>query len=185
MSISRSHVHAVLTNLRTNQLIAQREHALPDTSPPSVIHTVVSLAQELSGEAGMGRDVVGLGVAVAGHVDDATGMVNFAPDLQTSEHPWKGLPLEDDLEVALRDSGNFHVVVENDANALGIYEYLLEGEEESVAVVLLSGSGKGIGAGLVINQAIARGFGGVSGENWPRRRRSRRATLSMWGPWLP
>jgi predicted NBD/HSP70 family sugar kinase len=125
------------------------------------------LAQDLQGEAGVGQDIVGLGVALAGRVD-RTGTVYFAPDLETAEHRWNEVALEAELEEATRirafdHSGN-RVVVENDANALGMYEYLLQGADESVVVVLMSESGEGIGSGLVINRAIAHGVEGVSGE---------------------
>jgi predicted NBD/HSP70 family sugar kinase len=96
--------------------------------------------------------------------------VYFAPDLQTDEHRWNGVPLEADLQEAIRTKGLSHpqtrVAVENDASALGMQEYLLqrEDQDQSVAVVLMNESGEGIGGGLVINGAIAHGAGGVSGE---------------------
>jgi predicted NBD/HSP70 family sugar kinase len=107
-------------------------------------------------------------MAMAGRVD-RTGTVYFAPDLQTEEHRWNGVPLEADLEeeatrvVALGRARN-RTAVENDANALGMYEYLRQGTDDSVAVVLASESGEGIGCGMVINGAIVHGSGGVSGE---------------------
>lgn len=165
MSVSRTHVRAVLTNLRTTHIIAERERSLEETSPHSVVRTAVSLVEELQREAGAGRDVVGLGVVLAGRIDGPTGTVYFAPDLQNDQHQWSEIPLEADLQDAVRSVAENRVVVDNDANALGMYEYLLEGEEhQSVAIVLMSESGEGIGGGLVVNDAIAHGVGGLSGE---------------------
>jgi predicted NBD/HSP70 family sugar kinase/DNA-binding XRE family transcriptional regulator len=165
MSLGRRHVRAVLTNLRTTHLIAERERSFPETSPESLIRTVVDLVEELRGEAGAERDVVGLGVVLAGRIDGSTGTVYFAPDLQTDKHRWNDVPLEASLEEAVRAFGSNRVVVDNDANALGVFEYLLAGEEhQSVAVVLMSETGEGIGGGLVINDAIAHGTLGLSGE---------------------
>jgi predicted NBD/HSP70 family sugar kinase len=167
MSLYRSHVDAVLTTLRTTRVIDRREHQLPDTSPQSVVQTVVELAQELRGTAGPRQDIVGLGVAVAGRVD-ATGTVFFAPDLKTDEHRWIAVTLEDDLEAATRVTAfgraENRVAVENDANALGMYEYLLRAPDQDVAVVLMSESGEGIGCGLVINGALVHGAEGIGGE---------------------
>jgi predicted NBD/HSP70 family sugar kinase len=168
MSVSRDHIDAVLTNLRTDHVIPQRERSLPDTSPQTVVRTVAALVQELQSEIGAGQDVVGLGVALAGRVDGSTGTVYFAPDLRTREHGWRDVPLQAELADAIRAHGirraGILVAVENDASALGMYEYLQRREMQSVAVVLMSESGEGIGGGLVINGAILHGSGGVSGE---------------------
>jgi predicted NBD/HSP70 family sugar kinase len=130
---------------------------------------VVDLVEELRGEAEPGRDIIGLGVALAGRVDGSTGTVFFSPDLQSDGCYWNAVPLEADLEDSIRaravdGGGATRVVVENDANALGMYEYLRQGEDQSICIVLMSESGEGIGAGLVVNHAIAHGTGGVSGE---------------------
>lgn len=168
VSVNDDHVGAVLTSLRTTRVIAQRRQSLADTSPRSVVQAVVDLVEELRGEAGPGRDIIGLGVALAGRVDGSTGTVFFSPDLQIGEHHWTDVPLEADLEDGIRARGSHRgvtrVVVENDANALGMYEYLRQGEDQSICIVLISESGEGIGAGLVINRGIAHGTGGVSGE---------------------
>ena len=168
MSLNRDHVDAVLTSFRTARVMARRRRTLSDTSPRSVVQAAVDLVEELRGEAGAGRDIIGLGVTLAGRVDGPTGAVLFAPELQTADHRWNSIPLQADLEEGIRaktsGSAVTHVVVENDANALGMYEYLLQGEDQSVCVVLMSESGEGIGAGLVINHAIAHGTAGVSGE---------------------
>jgi predicted NBD/HSP70 family sugar kinase/transcriptional regulator with XRE-family HTH domain len=168
VSVNRDHVGALLTSLRTTRVIKQRQRKLADTSPRTILQTVVDLVEELRGETGPGRDIIGLGVALAGRVDGSTGTVFFAPDLEDGSHYWNAVPLEADLEDSIRarasGGGVTRVVVENDANALGMYEYLRQGEDQSICIVLMSESGEGIGAGLVVNHAIAHGTGGMSGE---------------------
>ena len=168
VSLSRDHVDAVLTSLRTTRVIAKSRRTLPDTSPHIIIQAVVDLVEELRAKAGVGRDIIGLGVALAGRVNGPTGTVFFSPDLQTTDHRWNGIPLEADLEEGIRaktfGSTVTRVAVENDANALAMYQYLRQIEDQSVCVALMSESGEGIGAGLVINRAIVHGPGGVSGE---------------------
>lgn len=168
MNVNRDHIDAVLTNLRLEHVVPPRGHPLPDTSPQTVVSEVAALVQELRNEVGAGQDIVGLVVILAGRVDGSTGTVYFAPDLQTREHAWREVPLQAGLADAIRvhglGSAEIRVAVENDANALGMYEYIQQRETQSVAVVLMSESGEGIGGGLVINGAILHGSGGVSGE---------------------
>lgn len=168
MSLNRDHIDAVLTDIRASRVVAQRTCELADTSPRLVTQAIVDLFEELRHAAGQGPAIIGLGVALAGRVDGPTGTVFFAPDLQTDDHQWSGVPLEADLEEAIQvkapGGAVTRVVVENDANALGMYEYLLRSEDQSVSVVLMGESGEGIGGGLVINGGIAHGTGGVGGE---------------------
>ena len=168
MSISRDHVDAVLTSLTTTQVIAQAEQPLPDPTPRSVVRAVVDLVHELGDQTQEGQEIVGLGVVLAGRIHRPSGTVYFAPDLQTDKEPWKEVTLEAELEQAMHGEAFGHagnrVVVENDANALAMYEYLLAGEDVSVVTVLMSESEKGIGGGLIVNRDIVRGVNGVGGE---------------------
>ena len=168
MSLSREHVNAVLTSLTTTQVVADAERPLPDPTPRGVVRTVVDLVHELGTHARAGQEIVGLGVVLAGRVDRPSGTVYFAPDMQTDKEPWKEVALKAELEQATHgeafgNAGN-RVVVENDANALAMHEYLLAGEDRNVVIVLMSESGEGIGGGLIVNGEIVRGVDGVGGE---------------------
>jgi predicted NBD/HSP70 family sugar kinase len=168
VSLGRDRVDAVLTSLTTRQVIAAVERSLPDPTPRSIVRAVVDLVHELRGKAETGQEIVGLGVALAGRINRPSGIVYFAPDLQTDKEPWKEVALEAELEQATSGEAFGHpgnrVVVENDANALAMHEYLLAGEDRSVVIVLMSESGEGIGSGLVVNGAIVHGVDGVGGE---------------------
>jgi predicted NBD/HSP70 family sugar kinase len=159
MNLAHDHVYSVLTDLRANQTSVEHR-TLPDNSPQSVIQTASELVQELGSQAGFRQEVVGLGVALAGQVNGGTGAVLFAADLQASSPQWKNFPLEAELQEAT----GIRTVVENDANALAMYEYIKQGTDQTVAVALMSQSGEGIGSGFVINGDLAHGVGGVSGE---------------------
>lgn len=168
ISVSREHVDAVLTSLTTRQVIADAERSLPDPTPRSVVQAVVDLVHELQDEAEAGQEIVGLGLVLAGRILRPSGIVYFAPDLQTDKEPWKEVALEAELEQATHGEAFGHagnrVVVENDANALAMHEYLLAGEDQSVVIVLMSEGGEGIGSGLVVNGDIVHGDDGVGGE---------------------
>jgi ROK family len=74
---------------------------------------IVQAVDTLLGEAS--SPPVGIGAAVAGQIDAATGAVRFSPNLA-----WRDVPLQADLGRALR----LPVVVQNDVRAAGWGEWL-------------------------------------------------------------
>ncbi len=156
VSLTTGRAEAVLTNLRATEVLFRRDATLPNEQPEAIIAIVIELVRELQQHArSMAmRDVIGLGVTLSGQVDGATGMVLSAPDFPDWRHVT--------LEATLEDRTGLRTAVENDANSLAMYEYLLQGEEQSLAVVLMACNG--IGGGLVVNGGIVHGIGGVSGE---------------------
>jgi len=162
ISLSREEVHGVVTNLRATTVLAEKSVALHSMAPDDVVDLIAHVVEELRSDERLGRDqeIVGLGVALAGLVDGPTGEVIFAPDLETQEGPWRHVALES----ILQDRTGLATAVENDANALALHEYLVQGEDQNLAVVLISRSGQGVGGGLVINGSLAHGIGGISGE---------------------
>ena len=161
VSVSGRGAQGVVTDLRANRVLAQTSVSFTSTAPSVVIEGIVDLVRR--SQALMPQEVdrqeVGLGVALAGLIEDGSGIVTFAPDLQ-SELGWSFQPLEADLETRT----GLRTVVSNDASALAIYEYLLQGEAHNLALVLFSHDGDGVGGGLVINGNLAHGVGGISGE---------------------
>jgi predicted NBD/HSP70 family sugar kinase/DNA-binding XRE family transcriptional regulator len=158
VSLMTGRAEAVLTNLRATQVLFRRDATLSSEQPEDIVATMAELVDELKQHARSRdmRDVIGLGVTLSGQVDGSTGMVMSALDFPTWRHV--------SLAAALQDRTGLRAVVENDANSLAMYEYLLQGEEQSLAVVLMARGGAGIGSGLVINGGIVHGIGGVSGE---------------------
>jgi len=155
-------VVAVLTDLRVQQLRPPLKLDLSSTSDVQVLETVVYATQFLQKEAkALGHDVLGLGVTIAGAVNDF-GQVLFAPDLGTPDSTsWAGMDLENRLEGLT----GLRVVVENDANAVAVREYLRSPDPSDLAVILMSSGGRGIGAGFIINGSLVHGGeDGFSGE---------------------
>lgn len=168
ISISREHADAVLTSLTTRQVLADLEYPLPDPTPHSVVQAVADIIRQMRNHAEAEQEIVGLGVVLAGRIHPSSGTVYFAPDLQTSQEPWKEVPLKAELEQATHGEAygdaRKHVAVENEANALAMHECLLAGEDRSVVTVLMAESGEGIGSGLVVNGDIVHGVDGIGGE---------------------
>lgn len=99
--------------------------------------------------------VAQIGVAFPGDVDIDTGNIGFANNLNLSNFPIRNL-LKEYFQTTL-------IRIENDANAAALGEYLvgaLKGCDSGVIITL----GTGIGAGIICNGRIYRGFNGAAGE---------------------
>ena len=98
--------------------------------------------------------VVGVGIGVGGHVDRVNGAVRYSPGLH-----WPSI----DLAQRIQRTAGMPVVVENDANALALYEQWFGAGRgwHSFAIVTI---GAGIGCGLVLNGELYTGATGAAGE---------------------
>lgn len=100
------------------------------------------------------KQIRGLGIGAPGACDPDTGTVIFAPNLG-----WKNFPLKKELEKRLP----FPVFVENDCNlqTLGVYEKELKAKPRHMVGIFL---GTGIGAGIILDGKLYRGFNRTAGE---------------------
>ncbi len=124
-----------------------RERAASD-----VCDALAAAARALLEETG--ARVTGVGVGVAGQVDPATGVVQFAPNLD-----WHDFPLAD----CLRKSLGLTITVLNDvqAAAYGEARYgAARGENDAIALFV----GTGVGGGIIIGGELVRGCAGSAGE---------------------
>lgn len=99
------------------------------------------------------HDAVGVGLAVAGLVDEKRSTMRFAPNLPMTDRP---------LRESVSARVGLPVVVENDANAAAWGEYRFGGGRGVDDVVLLT-VGTGLGGGIVLDGRLLRGaFGGAA-----------------------
>ena len=160
ISIRKDHVRGVITTLRTEAPLAIRQLPLPSGEPADFVEAVKSLVASLIDAGGDRRLVLGLGVEIAGLVDEDLGIVLHAPDLEPRSPLWRNFSLESELQRAT----GLRTVVGNDADALAVYEYLRRGDTSDLAVVLMSESYEGIGSGLIYDGRLLHGHSGISGE---------------------
>lgn len=164
VSIHHDRVAGALIDLSTKVVPATYiAMPLPDPTRGTVIQTTLSVVTRLY-HATQGHQVLGVGVSIAGVVStQQLGLVHFAPDLAGPADAWCGVPLESSLEEEIQRTIDPHlrVVVENDANALAMREYLQNGDQSLVAVLL---TGAGIGMGSVIGGNVIRGANSGAGE---------------------
>ena len=164
VSLHQDRVAGVLVDLSSKVVPATFMSApLTDRSRSVVIDTVTQIVDRLYHVA-HGHQILGVGVSIAGVVSTGDlGTVSFAPDLSDGNDAWLDVPLEGSLqeEIRRRVDDGLRVVVENDANALAMREHLQNGDH-SVAVILLSGAG--IGMGSVVAGNVIRGANFGAGE---------------------
>lgn len=135
---------------RAGQIVDEVRVSTPATTAMAVEDGIVTAVRQLADK----HAVSGVGVAIAGFVDERRSMLRFAPNLPMTERPLR------DLVTA---GTGLPVVIENDANAAAWGEFRFGGGQGSSDVVLLT-VGTGLGGGIVLGNRLLRGAFGVAGE---------------------
>ncbi|MEV5181838.1 ROK family transcriptional regulator [Streptomyces werraensis] len=144
----------VLTDLCCRIRVARRV-PLSGRAPREVLQVAADLVRELLTEAeGFGVRILGLGIAVAGDVDRATGTVRWSPFLDWHDVPLAGLAQE---------VSGLPVTVENDVRALTVAEQWF-GDGVGLSDFAVVTVGAGVGCGLVVHGRVVPGAHGVAGE---------------------
>ncbi|MFY9234873.1 MAG: ROK family protein [Fimbriimonadaceae bacterium] len=93
----------------------------------------------------------GVGVAVPGHIDNAAGLVRWAPNFGEEKdgvfHYWRDVPLRQ----ALSKSINLPILLDNDANAAALGEYKFGAGRNSAKCLVMLTVGTGIGGGVILS----------------------------------
>jgi predicted NBD/HSP70 family sugar kinase len=122
----------------------------------AALDTAANLIREALESANVDEDrVLGVGVALAGPVDQVEGKIHNSSILPG----WNGI----DAEAELRARLGVPVHIDNDANLGALAEVTL-GAGRSARSALYVQMSSGIGAGLIIDGRPYRGAGGVAGE---------------------
>ncbi len=151
------------TNVRAQALTPLGEPAGERFENPShaqegseaILDAVAKAILQAAGSAN--APVKAVGLAIAGHVDDAAGIVRWAPNFGIMVngvfHYWEDVPVREPLEART----GYRIHMGNDANlaALGEYKYGT-GRNEAKCLVMLT-IGTGIGGGVVLSPASVQG----------------------------
>ena len=100
------------------------------------------------------KSIEGIGIGVAGDIDQKRGIVRFSPNLF-----WKNVP----IARLINKKFNVKVVVDNDANAAAWGTYILETKRKAKNLICIT-LGTGVGGGLILNGRIYHGASGTAGE---------------------
>lgn len=122
-------------------------------TPQELCDRLAQAANTAIQQAGV-ESVAYAGIGCPGSVNQATGMVNLAPNLFLRNYP---------LSEEMANRLGVPVFLDNDANAAAWGEYkagALKGSQNAIAVTL----GTGIGTGILLNGSIYTGNNGAAGE---------------------
>ncbi|MCK5580158.1 MAG: ROK family protein [Candidatus Omnitrophica bacterium] len=121
-----------------------------------LINAVAVCVKDLMRENKLDRkDCLGIGIGLPGLIDPQKGVVKFLPNIPG----WRNVPLKAILQKQLK----VPVFLENDVNMITLGEWKFgagQGFKNIICITL----GTGVGAGLILDDALYRGEGYVAGE---------------------
>jgi N-acetylglucosamine repressor len=121
----------------------------------NAVKGIVELTRRLTAAAGIKKkQVIGLGIGLAGIIDARSGILRNSPYLN-----WNNLPVRELVQSRLR----MPVYVDNDVNTLTLAEKWF-GAGQEVSNFLTVTIGRGVGMGIVVNGQFYRGSTGGAGE---------------------
>jgi glucokinase-like ROK family protein len=148
------HTNVVLADARGDEL-DRIQVATPANDPDTVMDRIATVVEDLLRSAGVARRAVaGVGVCVPGLVDLHRGTCLFAPNLG-----WRDVGVSE----ALQERLDCPVHVHNTAQACAVAE-ADDGAAKGAAEVALLYAGTGVGAGLISDGQLRRGWAGIAGE---------------------
>ena len=135
----------------------QRQRRTPvESGPDGVVAAMVSGTTELLRDHGLGReDVAGVGIGCPGPLDLDAGIVIGTPNIPGFEN----VPIRERVS----QGTGLPAVLENDANAAALGEYLCGSGKDCRVMVLLT-LGTGIGSGIVLDGRLLHGAHGIGAE---------------------
>ncbi|GIH28873.1 sugar kinase [Acrocarpospora phusangensis] len=137
-------------------LVVRRRPVPPGLDPASVVTAMSELVGAVLDEAGISPgEVLGLGLAAPGPIDQDRGMIVAPPQLAN----WKRVP----LQRMLGDATGLPVTLDNDATAAAVGERW-SGAGKGVPHFAYFFFGTGIGGGLILNHQVYRGGSLNAGE---------------------
>lgn len=154
IDIGPSNIHCLLSDLsgRIVEQFSMKVNA--DLSQEQFLNRLINITKQMIGLAPNPDQIVGIGIAMHGVVDVASGTSLFAPNLKL-----KNIPIKDTLESEF----DLTVSVENDARAMALGESWFGNHTDSSSMLVLNLS-NGVGAGAVVNGKLYHGYNDIAGE---------------------
>ena len=120
-----------------------------------VMNQIRSLIERLASKAGSREKILGIGVALPGHVDIANGISKYNPHFKGS--------YDFRIKEILENEFGIKTLIEHDPNCAALTEQMM-GVAQNTDNFLFIRLSFGIGMSLVINNEIYRGIDGSAGE---------------------
>lgn len=131
-----------------------------DRSATACIAGLSRALLELQAKCGPERRVVGIGVGLPGGVQQAGGVVQFAPNLG-----WRDVPFAALLTAALRNTAlaELPLFVQNEADVAALGELEFNPSPDANPLIYVS-INQGLGAGVIVGDQLLNGSRGYAGE---------------------
>ena len=153
-------IRVVATSIRGEVLHAS-EASLRSRDPDDACRQLASMARVLAGHVMRRKtQLLGVGVGLHGPVDKRSGVLEFAPNIG-----WRGVEIGRHLAADLAEVGLGEVPVyfQNEADLAAVGESdFREGPVDDPLVYVSCGIG--VGAGIMLNEALFTGISGSAGE---------------------
>ncbi|MFQ5835651.1 MAG: ROK family transcriptional regulator [bacterium] len=154
VDLGGTNIKLVLVNLCGKTVKKVKGTAINSSSKNKILDRLKEIIHSVIDESDTDRDLIlGIGIGISG-VSDESGRVSFAPALG-----WEDMPVKD----LLREEFKIPVAVENDVNAAALGEKLF-GVGKTVENFVFVAIGTGVGAGIIINGKLYKGFANAAGE---------------------
>ena len=159
VDLGGTNVRAAVLDRATEKVVARGKN-LPSMAMDGIAQTagqVVQAVQDAIDAAHVSREqVLGVGIAVPGHVKSREGLVMWAPNFKDQ---WKGVPIAHLVETLL----SLPVRIGNDANLAALGEFRF-GAGRDVRHMIMMTLGTGVGGGIIVDGKLLDGADGGAGE---------------------
>jgi predicted NBD/HSP70 family sugar kinase len=142
-------------------IISQTEAPLTDRQPQRVCTQVATMVRNLCKQLQeQGLLLSGVGVCLPGAINDDTGLVRLAPNLEWRDVAFLSL-IAEAFQAAGVPATQIHLQNDADAAALSEYEF---GSKDGEDPLIFINCDVGVGAGIVLNDRLFTGSVGTAGE---------------------
>lgn len=159
VDLGGTNVRAAVIDRASEQIVARGENISSRgmDGPELTAMQIAAAAQAALDRTGAGLEqVLGVGVAVPGHVKAKEGLVKWAPNFKDQ---WKDVPIAALIERHL----GLPVQIGNDANLAALGEFRF-GAGRAVRHLVMVTLGTGIGGGIIVDGKLLDGADGGAGE---------------------
>jgi predicted NBD/HSP70 family sugar kinase len=155
--VSDIDIRCGVTNLRGKIIHEESEPSDMKKGPDDVIERIVKIINKAIEQTGMKKNkFLGIGVGLPGIIDFENGTVNIL-----SRFPeWKGIRLKNILNQKME----LPVVIDNEVNVRALGEKWFGLGSNIANFITLNTTENGIGAGVIVNDELVRGFNYLCGE---------------------
>ncbi len=159
VDLGGTNVRAAVINRESEQIVARGENMPsrgmdgPELTAMQIALAAKTALEQAGADAGQ---VLGIGVAVPGHVKAKEGLVKWAPNFKDQ---WKDIPIAALIEIHL----GLPVQIGNDANVAALGEFRF-GAGRAVRHMIMMTLGTGIGGGIIVDGRLLDGHDGGAGE---------------------